>query len=47
VPLESDLRLSLEENGQLVVDLVLADDTLEPIWIYERSSPAAPAEPAL
>ena len=43
VPLESDLQLSLEENGQLVVDLVLADDTLEPIWIYERSSSAAPA----
>ena len=46
VPLESDLQLSLEVNGQLVVDLVLADDTLEPIWIYERSSSApAPAEP--
>ncbi len=47
VPLDSDLQLSLEENGQLVVDLVLADETLEPIWIYERSSPAAsaPAEP--
>ena len=36
VPLESELQLSLEGSGQLVVDLVLADDTLEPIWIYER-----------
>jgi hypothetical protein len=47
VPLESGLQLSLEDNGQLIVDLVLADDTLEPIWIYERSSSAAPspAEP--
>ncbi len=49
VPTESDLQLSLDENGQLVVDLVLADGTLEPIWIYDRvpaSAPAsAPAEP--
>ena len=37
VPTESDLQLSLDENGQLVVDLVLADGTLEPIWIYERA----------
>ena len=45
VPTESDLQLSLDENGQLVVDLVLADGTLEPIWIYDRAPASAPAEP--
>ena len=38
VPTESDLQLSLDENGQLVVDLVLADGTLEPVWIYDRAA---------
>jgi hypothetical protein len=45
VPTESDLQLSLAENGQLVVDLVLADGTLEPIWIYDRAAASAPVEP--
>ena len=45
VPTESDLQLSLDENGQLVVDLVLADGTLEPIWIYDRAAASAPSEP--
>jgi len=44
-PAASDLRLSLGENGQLVVDLVLPDGTLEPIWIYERASGRVTAEP--
>ena len=39
---ESDLQLSLDENGQLVVDLVLADGTLEPVWIYERAGRSEP-----
>jgi hypothetical protein len=41
----SDVRLSLGEDGQLVVDLVLADGTLEPILIYERVSGVATAGP--
>ena len=45
VPAESDLQLSLDDNGQLVVDLVLADGTLEPVWIYERAAASSPAEP--
>ena len=45
VPAESDLRLTLDENDQLVVDLVLADGTLEPIWIYDRAAASVPAEP--
>ena len=44
-PPESELQLSLDENGQLVVDLVLADGTLEPVWIYERMAAPSPAEP--
>jgi hypothetical protein len=45
VPAESDLQLSLDGSGRLVVDLVLADGTTEPIWIYERAAPSASAEP--
>jgi hypothetical protein len=45
VPAESDLQLSLDGNGQLVVDLVLADGTTEPVWIYERATPSASVEP--
>ena len=45
VPEESHLRLSLDENGQLVVDLVLGDGTLEPVWIYDRGTGPSPAEP--
>jgi hypothetical protein len=44
-PVESDLQLSLDENGQLVVDLVLGDGTLEPVWIYDRGAASSPAEP--
>jgi hypothetical protein len=44
VPAESDLRLSLDETGQLPVDVVLAGGTLEPIWTYARP-PGAAAEP--
>jgi hypothetical protein len=44
-PAEADLQLSLDENGQLVVDLVLADGTLEPIWVYDRGAASSPAEP--
>jgi hypothetical protein len=43
VPAESDLQLSVDGNGQLVVDLVLADGTTEPIWIYERAAAVAPS----
>jgi len=43
-PDDVDLHLSLDENGQLVVDLVLADGTLEPVWIYERGAAPSPAE---
>jgi hypothetical protein len=45
VPAESDLQLSLDDNGQLVADLVLADGTLEPIWLYDRGAAPSPAEP--
>jgi hypothetical protein len=45
VPAESDLQLSVDVNGQLVVDLVLADGTTEPIWVYERAAPSASVEP--
>jgi hypothetical protein len=45
VPAESDLQLSVDVNGQLVVDLVLADGTTEPIWIYERAASSASVEP--
>ena len=44
-PVESDLQLSVDENGQLVVDLVLGDGTLEPIWIYDRAPASAATEP--
>jgi hypothetical protein len=44
-PAESDLQLSPDENGRLVVDLVLPDGTLEPIWIYDRAPPSPQAEP--
>ena len=43
VPAESDLQLSVDENGQIVVDLVLGDGTLEPIWIYDRALASASA----
>ena len=42
-PSESDLQLSVDENGQLVVDLVLADGTTEPVWFYDRAPAASPA----
>lgn len=45
VPAGSALRLSLDEGGQLVVDLVLPDGTLEPVGIYERASASGAAEP--
>jgi len=45
IPSASDLQLSVDENGQLVADLVLADGTLEPIWIYDRATASASAEP--
>ena len=39
-----DVELSLDDSGQLVVDRVLADGTLEPVWLYDRpaSAPAGP-----
>lgn len=44
------LQLSLDQDGQLVVDKVLTDGTTEPVWIYERppaaASPPATAAPA-
>lgn len=46
VPTLSKMQLSLDENGQLVVDLVLGDGTLEPIWIYQRVDGASPSAPA-
>jgi hypothetical protein len=41
---DHDVQLSLDDNGQLVVDRVLADGTLEPVWLYDRpaSAPAGP-----
>ena len=40
------LQLSLDVNGQLVVDQVLDDGTTEPVWVYERaSSSGAATEP--
>lgn len=45
VPTESDLMLGLDDDGQLVVDLVLADGTLEPIWIYQRVDGVSPSAP--
>ena len=40
------LQLSLDVNGQLVVDQVLSDGTTEPVWVYERAaSPGAATEP--
>jgi hypothetical protein len=44
VPAESDSRPSLDESGRLVIDLVPADGTLEPVWICGRA-PGAAAEP--
>ena len=44
-PSRSDLQLSVDENGQLVVDLILADGTTEPVWIYDRAPASASAEP--
>jgi len=44
-PTSANLQLSLDEDGQLVVDLVLADDTLQPIWIYERTDGVRPSAP--
>jgi hypothetical protein len=43
VPARSDLVLSLDDDGQLIVDLVLSDGTLEPIWIYQRADGASPS----
>jgi hypothetical protein len=42
-PASASLQLSLDEGGQLIVDLVLADDTLQPIWIYERADGVSPS----
>jgi hypothetical protein len=42
-PGDVDLQLSIDENGQLVVDLVLADGTLEPVWIYDRAEDPGPS----
>lgn len=39
---DADVQLSLDENGRLVVDLVLEDGTLEPIWVYQRAGEASP-----
>jgi type IV pilus biogenesis protein CpaD/CtpE len=36
------LQLSLDAGGQLVVDQVLDDGTTEPVWVYDRTSTAAP-----
>jgi hypothetical protein len=38
----SDLQLSLDEDGRLVVDLVLGDGTLEPVWIFDRAAAGEP-----
>jgi hypothetical protein len=43
-PALSNFQLGVDENGQLIVDLVLADGTTEPVWIYDRA-PSATAEP--
>jgi len=45
VPSESDLQLSLDEDGRLVVDLVLPSSVLEPIWQYQRADAASPTRP--
>ena len=38
----TSLQLSLDAGGQLVVDQVLDDGTTEPVWVYDRTSSAAP-----
>lgn len=40
---KSVVQLSLDDDGRLVVDLVLADGTLEPIWVYERAGAVGPS----
>ena len=44
-PAVSNFLLSVDENGQLIVDLVLADGTTEPVWVYDRATAPASAEP--
>jgi len=44
-PASVSLQLSLDETGQLVVDLVLPDGTLQPIWIYQRIDGGSPPAP--
>jgi hypothetical protein len=44
-PTSVDLQLSLDEGGQLIVDLVLADGTLQPIWIYQSADGVSPSTP--
>ena len=41
VPTESDLKLTLDEGGLLVVDLVLPSGVLEPIWLYWHADGAS------
>ena len=40
------LQLSLDQDGQLVVDKVLDDGTTEPVWIYARPASAPVLTPA-
>jgi len=43
-PVLVDLELSIDESsGQLIVDRVLADGTLEPVWLYERADGVTPS----
>jgi hypothetical protein len=44
-PTSVSLQLSIDEGGQLIVDLVLADGTLQPIWIYQPADGVSPSTP--
>jgi hypothetical protein len=44
-PTSVNLQLSVDEGGQLIVDLLLSDGTLQPIWIYERTDGVSPSAP--
>jgi hypothetical protein len=44
-PASVSLQLSIDEGGQLIVDLVLADGTLQPIWIYQSADGVNPSTP--
>jgi hypothetical protein len=44
-PTSVNLQLSVDESGQMIVDLVLSDGTLEPVWIYQLADGVSPSAP--